>query len=92
MTDSYKEKKNFRCTAITASVVFAIIAISQLIITQNLANAQGEQVAPGSVFKLARASIPIDIPMAKGYENGNEIFFIATDASDEKIAEQATKL
>ena len=36
--------------------------------------------------------MPIDIPLAKAYENGNEIFFIATDASDEKIAQQATKL
>ena len=58
----------------------------------NHGNAQGQEAAPGSVLKLARASIPIDIPLAKGYENGNEIFFIATDASDEKIAQQATKL
>src|SRR6266508_6343993 len=92
MTNSCNEGKNFRSVAITTSVLFALIALSQLVITENLSNAQGEQAAPGSVFKLARASIPIDIPMGKGYENGNEIFFIATDASDEKIAEQATKL
>jgi len=92
MTNSYKVGKNFRSVAITTSVLFALIALSQLVITENLSNAQGEQAAPGSVFKLARASIPIDIPMGKGYENGNDIFFIATDASDEKIAEQATKL
>ena len=75
-----------------ASIVFAIIAISALMLTQNQGNAEGLQATPGSVFKLARANIPIDIPLAKGYENGNEIYFIATDASDKKIAEQATKL
>lgn len=57
----------------------------------NQVNAQVQSM-PNSIFKLARASIPIDIPLAKGYENGNEIFFIATDASDEMVAEQATKL
>jgi hypothetical protein len=48
--------------------------------------------APGSVFKLSRASIPIDIPMRKGYVNGNEVFYITTDASDKKISSQITNL
>jgi hypothetical protein len=78
--------------AITASILIAIIAASPHLLTMNQGKAQGQEATPGSVLKLARASIPIDIPLAKGYENGNEIFFIATDASDEKIAQQATKL
>ncbi len=93
MTKNYSERKNLsRSVGVTASILVAIIATSPLIITQNQAIAQGQQAAPGSIFKLSRATIPIDIPMAKGYENGNEIFFIATDASDEKTAEQITKL
>jgi hypothetical protein len=36
----------------------------------------------GSVLKLSQANVVIDIPLMKGYENGHEIFFIATDASD----------
>lgn len=91
MTVNYTERKDFRSKAITATFLVSIIAISPLMLTQNQ-SALGQQAAPGSVFKLARASIPIDIPLAKGYENGSEIFFIATDASDQKIAEQATKL
>ena len=91
MTKKYSECMNFR-PWIIASVLFTIVATSPLILTTNQGNAQVQQAEPGSVFKLARASIPIDIPLAKGYENGNEIFFIATDASNEKIAEQATKL
>jgi hypothetical protein len=46
----------------------------------------------GSVLKLARTNVPIDIPLQKGYENGNEIYFIATDASDEETAAYATNL
>ena len=92
MTKSYSRAKNFKSVTITASILVAIIAASPLLLTMNEGKAQGQEVAPGSVLKLARASIPIDIPLAKGYENGNEIFFIATDASDEKIAQQATKL
>jgi hypothetical protein len=44
----------------------------------------------GSVLKLSQSNIPIDIPMMKGYQNGNEIFFIATDASDNQTAAAIT--
>jgi hypothetical protein len=46
----------------------------------------------GSVLKLARTNVPIDIPLLKGYEDGSEIYFIATDVSDEKTAAFATNL
>jgi hypothetical protein len=45
---------------------------------------------PGSVFKLSRASIPIDIPLKEGFVNGNPIFYINTDVSDQKLAVQLT--
>jgi hypothetical protein len=45
---------------------------------------------PGSVLKLSNANVDIDVPLMKGYENGNEIFFIATDASDNQTAVQIT--
>lgn len=45
---------------------------------------------PGSVLKLSQANVALDIPMMKGYENGHEIFFIATDASDNKTAAMIT--
>lgn len=51
-----------------------------------------EETEPGSVLKLARTNVPIDIPLLKGYENGNEIYFIATDVSDEMTAAFATNL
>ena len=45
---------------------------------------------PGSVLKLSQANVALDIPMMRGYENGHEIFFIATDASDNQTATQIT--
>ena len=91
MTKSYSQGKVSGSMAIPVSILVAIIATSSLLM-MNHGKAIGQETAPGSIFKLARASVPIDIPLAKGYENGNEIFFITTDASDEKIAQQATKL
>lgn len=44
----------------------------------------------GSVLKLSNANVEIDVPLMKGYENGNEIFFIATDVSDNQTATQIT--
>ncbi len=51
-----------------------------------------EETEPGSVLKLARTNVPIDILLLKGYEKGNEIYFIATDVSDEMTATFATNL
>jgi hypothetical protein len=58
--------------------------------TANVTNANSTTTLQGSVLKLSNANIEIDIPLMKGYENGNEIFFIATDASDNQIAAQIT--
>ncbi len=41
---------------------------------------------PGSLLKLSRASVPADIPLHQGYYNGDSVYFIITDASDEKHA------
>ena len=65
------------------------------LMTQQQQQAIAQQAAPpepGSLLKLARTNIPIDIPLIKGYENGNEIYVIATDVSDEKTAADATNL
>lgn len=47
---------------------------------------------PGSVLKLSAASVPMDIPMTKAYENGNDIYLIVTDASDAELASQLTDI
>src|SRR5919197_4739556 len=45
---------------------------------------------PGSALKLSSASVPINVPLEKGYENGSDFFFIATDVSDEQTAKMLT--
>jgi len=77
--------------SVTTTVLVFMIVTSLITVTVSLGFAQ-QQAAPGSVLKLSRASIPIDIPLMKGYENGNEIFFIATDVSDKKTAQMITNL
>jgi hypothetical protein len=47
---------------------------------------------PGSVLKLSAASVPIDMPMIKAYENGNDIYLITTDVSDSDLASQLTDI
>jgi hypothetical protein len=54
---------------------------------QNISSA-----VPGSVLKLSSASVLIDIPLMKGYENGNDIFFIGTDVSDKDLAAHLTNM
>jgi hypothetical protein len=55
----------------------------------NVTNAN-TTTSQGSVLKLSNANVEIDVPLMKGYENGNEIFFIAADASDNETATQIT--
>ncbi|MGH9974803.1 MAG: DUF7482 domain-containing protein [Nitrososphaeraceae archaeon] len=68
---------------LTATIVLGPTSIQQQLLAQ-------QQSDLGSVLKLSRTNVPIDIPLLKGYENGNEIFFIATDVSDEKTAADGT--
>ncbi|MGI9567622.1 MAG: DUF7482 domain-containing protein, partial [Nitrosopumilus sp.] len=41
---------------------------------------------------LPDTNLPIDIPLTKGYANGNEIFYISTEASVEDVANHLTDL
>src|ERR671914_1646892 len=52
------------------------------------ANITAAAEGPGSALKLSQANVALDIPLMKGYENGNEVYFIATDASDNQTATQ----
>lgn len=68
---------------LTATIVLGPTSIQQQVLAQQPSDL-------GSVLKLSRTNVPIDIPLLKGFENGNEIYFIATDVSDEKTAAGAT--
>jgi hypothetical protein len=73
-------------------IVLIIMASSVVVPSQQqqqqiLAQQQQQQQEPGSVLKLSRANIPIDIPLSKGYIDGNIAYFIATDASDKQAVD-----
>ena len=78
-----------KTSTMTAAILVVMIFTSALTVT--LSQTFAQQVAPGSVLKLSRASVPIDIPLIKGYENGNDIYFIGTDVSDQNAADQLTE-
>ncbi len=41
---------------------------------------------------LAETSLPVDIPLVMGYADGNEVFYITTEASVEEVANHLTDL
>jgi hypothetical protein len=81
---------------LTSVVVTAANGTMPTLLPQSQLQAFAQQASAetemGSVLKLARTNVAIDIPLQKGYENGNEMYFIATDASDEETAAYATNL
>jgi hypothetical protein len=95
MTSKDTKAKSFLLTFIVAMALLAMIAAPLL--TQQRSAAQGSSMnmtsttttttgPPGSVLKLSRANVPIDIPMKQGFVNGNPVFYINTDISDQKLA------
>jgi len=91
-----KSKKTIALTSIAALALVAMVAVP--LITQQRSAAQASSSAnmttttttttgpPGSLLKLSRTNVPIDIPMKQGYVNGNPVFYINTDISDQKLA------
>jgi hypothetical protein len=45
-----------------------------------------KMTGPYSELRLTLSKLAIDIPMQKGYENGNEIYFVTFDASDKELS------
>jgi len=93
-----KSKRTIVLTSIAALALLAVVAAP--LITQQRSAAQASSSSsmnmtstttaitgpPGSVLKLSRANVPMDIPLKQGYVNGNPVFYINTDISDQKLA------
>ena len=71
-------------------VVFLILLSSAIIIFFPMVSEQQEQSGIDSVEKLEKSNVSIDIPISKGYIDGNIAYFIATDASDEHAVSSIT--
>lgn len=82
-----------------AAIAAAIVASQEVQLTASNGTSETQRPAgsasaqePGSVLKLSSASVPIDIPLTRAFENGNDIYLVATDASDAELAEQLTDI
>lgn len=78
MQNANRSKQTTRFLALTFSVamLFSGIVSSANAATQNLTD----------------TAIPIDIPLIMGYADGNEVFYITTEASHEEVANHLTNL
>jgi hypothetical protein len=100
MMNHCKEYKRRSLSLSSRTLTIGIFLITSTVMLSPLMTQEQQQAfaqraapsEPGSLLKLARTNIPIDIPLIKGYENGNEIYVIATDVSDEKTAADATNV
>src|SRR5918992_2007263 len=89
------QNKSWSMLSSVSITVLVIMAVLMSVVPfqqqqQILAQQQQQQQEPGSILKLSRASIPMDIPLSKGYIDGNIAYFIATDASDKQAVSSIT--
>lgn len=73
--------------------LFFVFVLATLIITPNL-HASAMEIMNSKMIdhKLTNTSVPVTIPLTKGYVKGSEVFYISTEASDKDLADNLTKL
>jgi len=89
--------ENLHKTKLSTSAVVAVVMIllsPTVVIFFPLVSEEQQQQQqeskPSSILKLAKENVSIDIPIAKGYIDGNIAYFIATDASDKDAVSSIT--
>jgi hypothetical protein len=89
--------ENLHKTKLSTSAVVAVVMIllsPTVVIFFPLVSEEQQQQQqeskPSSILKLAKENVSIDIPIAKGYIDGNIAYFIATDASDKHAVSSIT--
>ena len=79
---------------VVVAVVPILLSFTMIIffpmVSEQQQQQQLQQNEPRSVLKLAKSNVSIDIPISKGYIDGNIAYFIATDASDEHAVSSIT--
>ena len=89
----HKKLNKTRLSNPAVILVVLILLSSTMVIFFPLVSEQQQQQQegkPGSILKLAKANVSIDIPLSKGYIDGNIAYFIATDASDKHAVSSIT--
>jgi hypothetical protein len=85
----YKKSNKMKLSNPTAIVAILILFSSTVMIFFPLVSEQ-QQGETGSVVKLAKANVSVDIPISKGYIDGSIAYFIATDSSDKHAVSSIT--
>ena len=91
--DKKSNKMNLLPNFAVIEVVLILLLSSNMVIFYPLVSEQQQHQQdqpPGYILKLAKANVPIDIPLSKGYIDGNIAYFIATDASDKHAVSSIT--
>ena len=89
----HKKSNKMKLSNPTVMVVAVLILLSSAVVIffpVLSVQQQQQQGEPRSVLKLAKSNASIDIPLSKGYIDGNIAYFIATDASDEHAVSSIT--
>lgn len=87
---------------ILTNLILALIAISIITTTNIYENIQGEESLKAVVHSYAQqnektqnlteTNIPKVLPLVRGFADGNEVFYITTEVSDEKLANYLSNL
>ncbi|HEX2407284.1 MAG TPA: hypothetical protein VHJ38_08755, partial [Nitrososphaeraceae archaeon] len=78
--DKKSNKMNLLPNFAVIEVVMILLLSSTMVIFYPLVSEQQQHQQdqpPGYILKLAKANVPIDIPLSKGYIDGNIAYFIA---------------
>ena len=86
----HKKSNKMTLSNPTVMVVAVLILLSSAVVIFFPVVSEQQQGEPRSVLKLAKSNFSIDIPISKGYIDGNIAYFIATDASDEHAVSSIT--
>jgi len=74
-------KMKLSTSAVVAVVMIllspTVVIFFPLVSEQQQQQQQQQESKPGSILKLAKGNVSIDIPIAKGYIDGNVAYFIA---------------
>jgi hypothetical protein len=87
---------------IITNLILALIAISIITTTNTYENIQGEESLNAvlnsyaqeneKTQNLTETNIPKVLPLVRGFADGNEVFYITTEVSDEKLANYLSNL
>src|SRR3989337_1901011 len=77
--------KSFNRLFVLAFIISVLVAVTYL-------NASAMEMKDSMMDKLTNTSVPVTIPLTKGYVKGSEVFYISTESSDKDLADSLTKL